>query len=555
MISYMKKFIALFLLIIPTSNYSQNNSVHILQKTGDDKSLSSVLTNMAQIHEKTGAYDSSAYTLKKLISLSQLPGFETKLSDSYGHLGFVYNSIGCYSKTLENYSEALKTSSALGDSISMATDMNNIAAIYLHWKNYKMTEQYFRSALALYKRNRNLASTETTMANLANALQQEKNYDSAHLLYEKSLMITLGNGSEKSAAVRLTNNGMLLHQIDKSDSAIIYLRNSLETGRGLGSSNSVCSSLQKLGDVYLDIGDLESAQKYLLEAIDCAESLKALPVLEKTYRSLGFLYEKTGQTDLALDALKKYQSIKDSLFSIKSQVMLSELEAKYKNEIQHKKVELLVQKNKLIETRLNRNRNVLFGLIGVVALTLLATVAIAVLYIQKQWSYKMLVSKNLKIILYKGSADKISIAGVQTHINDEEKNRLLIEIDRLVKEERIFARKQLSLMDLAKLLNTNTTYLSRLINDHYKTNFPNFINRFRVREAQIMLAQEKFQNHTFEAIADAVGFHSRSAFNVAFKNITGVTPGNFIKNLEPANFLKEHGYSKSIFSNDIEQEK
>ncbi|MCO5258125.1 MAG: AraC family transcriptional regulator [Lentimicrobium sp.] len=551
----MKKFIALFLLIIPTSNYSQNNSVHLLQKIGDDKSLSSVLTNMVQIYEKTGAYDSPAYAHRKLISLSQLPGFETKLSDSYGHPGFVYNSIECYSKTLENSSEALKTSSALGDSISMATDMNNIAAIYLHWKNYKMTEQYFRSALALYKRNRNLASTETTMANLANVLQQEKKYNSAHLLYKKSFIIAYGKGSERSAAARLNNNGMLLHQSDKSDSEIIYLRNSLETGRGLVSSYSVCSSLQKLGDVYLDIGDLESAQKYLLEAIDCAESLKALPVLEKTYRSLGFLYEKTGQTDLALGALKKYQSIKDSLFSIKSQVMLSELEAKHKNEIQHKKVELLVQKNKLFETRLNRNRIVLFGLIGVVALTLLATVAIAVLYIQKQWSYKMLVSKNLEITLHKESADKISIPGVQTHINDEEKNRLLIEINRLVKEERIFARKQLSLTDMAKLLNTNTTYLSRLINDHYKTNFPNFINKFRVREAQIMLAQEKFRNHTFEAIADAVGFHSRSAFNVAFKNITGVTPGNFIKNLEPANFLKEHGYSKSIFSNDIEQEK
>ncbi|MHC1775522.1 MAG: tetratricopeptide repeat protein [Lentimicrobium sp.] len=510
-------------------------SVNILLKAGDNKNLPSVLTNMAQVYERKGESDSAVYYLTKSIGMSQLPGFEPELSAAYGNLGFVYKSMGNYSKALENYSAAYKISVAMDDEISMATDMNNIAAIYLHWKNYKMAGQYFKRALAIYESSRNLANAEVTMANLANVLQQEKKYDSALLLYKKSLKIAQELGREGSAAVKLSNIGMLFHQTGKSDSAIIYLKNSLETGRGLGRTYSVCSSLQNLGDVYLDKGDLESAQKYLLEALDCAESLKALPVLEKTYKSLSKFYEDSGKPGLALQAMKKYLAVNDSLFTIESNQKLVEMEALYENEIQQQQIELLLQKNQLTEARLDRNFIVLYGLAGGLAFLLIISVTITSLYIQKKKANQMLVRKNLEILKQEECDESVKNLSNQSPLNSEEKNRLIAGIARLIKEERIYTRKQLSLADLAKTLNTNTAYLSHLINDHYKTNFPNFLNKLRVQEAQKMLTREEYKNQTFEAIAESVGFHSRSAFNAAFKNITGVTPGFFIKNLDESN--------------------
>jgi tetratricopeptide (TPR) repeat protein len=511
-------------------NYKR--SLKILIKSGDTENLPSVMTNMAQVYERKGEFDSAVHYLGKSIGMSQLPGFEAELSAAYGNLGFVYKSMGNYSKALENYSAAFKISVAMDDKISMATDMNNIAAIYLHWKNYKMAGQYFRRALATYESSQNLASTEVTMANLANVLQQEKKYDSALLLYKKSLKIAQELGREGSAAVKLSNIGMLFHQTGKSDSAIIYLKNSLETGRGLGRTYSVCSSLQNLGEVYLDKGELESAQKYLLEALDCAESLKALPVLEKTYKSLSKFYEDSGKPGLALEAMKKYMVVNDSLFTLQSNQKLVEMEALYENEIQQQQIELLVQKNQLTEARLNKNFIVLYGLSGGLAFLLIISVTITFLYIKNKKANQMLVRKNLEILKQEDCEESVKNQSNQSPLNSEEKNRLIADIARLIKEERIYTRKQLSLADLAKTLNTNTAYLSRLINDHYKTNFPNFLNKLRVQEAQKMLTREEFKNQTFEAIAESVGFHSRSAFNAAFKNITGVTPGFFIRNLE-----------------------
>lgn len=511
-------------------------SLNILQKEGDSQNLPSVFTNMAQVFEKMGAYDSSIYYLNKSIRISQLPGFEAELSASLGNLGYVYKTLGNYNKALENYSAAYKISIAMGDSLSMATDMNNIAAIYLHWKNYKMAGEYFGRALAIYERSQNLTNTEVTMANLANVLQQQKKYDSALFLYKKSLKIAQELGREGSAAVKLSNIGMLYHQTGMTDSAIIYLKNSLETGRGLGRINSVCSTLQNLGEVYLEKGELESAQKYLLEALDCAESLNALPILEKTYKSLSKFYEDSGKPSLALEALKKYQSVNDSLFTLQSNEMLAEMEALYENEIQQQQIELLVQKNQLTETRLNRNFIVMYGISGGLAFLLIISIVITSLYIQKKKANRRLVRKILEIMKKEEECEEnITTPNNHSPLNNEEKNRLLNELARLIKEDRIYTKKQLSLPDLAKLLNTNTAYLSRLINEHYKTNFPNFLNKLRVQEAQKMLTREEFKNQTFEAIAETVGFHSRSAFNAAFKNITGVTPGFFIQNLDESN--------------------
>ena len=105
----------------------------------------------------------------------------------------------------------------------------------------------------------------------------------------------------------------------------------------------------------------------------------------------------------------------------------------------------------------------------------------------------------------------------------------------------MFLQPQLSLIELAQKLETNTAYLSRIINEHFDANFSNYLNKLRVREAQLMFAENKQQSMTLEGIAGSVGFHSRSTFNSAFKKITGVTPSIYIKNLDQLTKTYEMG--------------
>ena len=77
-------------------------------------------------------------------------------------------------------------------------------------------------------------------------------------------------------------------------------------------------------------------------------------------------------------------------------------------------------------------------------------------------------------------------------------------------------------------MNTNKSYLSQVINEYFRKNFSTFVNEYRVKEASRLLLEKESENYTIEAIANSVGFKSKSAFNSAFKKFTGITPSYFV---------------------------
>jgi len=58
-------------------------------------------------------------------------------------------------------------------------------------------------------------------------------------------------------------------------------------------------------------------------------------------------------------------------------------------------------------------------------------------------------------------------------------------------------------------------------------NFFELLADYRVQEAKKILLADKEKKTTIEDLADQVGYNSKSAFNNAFKKITGNTPSEF----------------------------
>ncbi len=79
---------------------------------------------------------------------------------------------------------------------------------------------------------------------------------------------------------------------------------------------------------------------------------------------------------------------------------------------------------------------------------------------------------------------------------------------------------------LARHLATNTSYLSRALNDGLGQNFNEFVNRLRVQAVQVELAKPG-QPRDVLAIALDAGFNSKASFNRVFKRLTGETPTDF----------------------------
>lgn len=100
----------------------------------------------------------------------------------------------------------------------------------------------------------------------------------------------------------------------------------------------------------------------------------------------------------------------------------------------------------------------------------------------------------------------------------------------LLEQQQIYTNPELRISDISNMLNTNRTYVSRLINDDLKTNFSDFINTYRINHSKRILTDHSFDSLSLSQIAEIVGFSSDSTFYRTFKQKTGVSPGDFRRN-------------------------
>lgn len=91
----------------------------------------------------------------------------------------------------------------------------------------------------------------------------------------------------------------------------------------------------------------------------------------------------------------------------------------------------------------------------------------------------------------------------------------------------------LSLSVLAKRMNTNSKYLSEVINKHKGKNFNNYLNELRVNYIVDRLTQNpEYLQYKTSYLAEEAGFASRTTFTTIFKNVTGKSPSQFIDELK-----------------------
>ena len=86
-----------------------------------------------------------------------------------------------------------------------------------------------------------------------------------------------------------------------------------------------------------------------------------------------------------------------------------------------------------------------------------------------------------------------------------------------------------SAKELAKELETNTRYLSAVVNSRFGMNYSNLLNEFRIKEALHLLRDKRYIDLTIEQVSEKVGFANRQSFYAAFYKNLGETPSRYRK--------------------------
>lgn len=109
-----------------------------------------------------------------------------------------------------------------------------------------------------------------------------------------------------------------------------------------------------------------------------------------------------------------------------------------------------------------------------------------------------------------------------------EEVKLYFRLKDLIEKDKLYLDASLNLKMVADMLNTNTKYLSQVVNHLSGRNFQFFVNAYRVEEAKTKLVNQDYQNLTLYGIALQCGFKNKSTFYKVFKEITSFTPKDYI---------------------------
>ncbi len=98
--------------------------------------------------------------------------------------------------------------------------------------------------------------------------------------------------------------------------------------------------------------------------------------------------------------------------------------------------------------------------------------------------------------------------------------------------EQHYLNPNTNLKEVAGRLNIPSYVLSIFVHQAYQMHFNDVINSHRVKYVSEGLTNEQWDALTLEAVGEMAGFNNRITFLNAFKKFTGVTPSQYLKNIQ-----------------------
>lgn len=456
------------------------------------------------------------------------------------NLGKVSAALHQPSEAMDYYIQALSLAEEWKLRKEEALVYSNIGALYFNLGEKEKALEYFRKVLPVYRELGDRGLLAGALQQLGTVCIALKNYEEAAPYLKQSLDLFRQLGYKNQMRHALNSLGVLAKKQGKFAEALPYYDEITRFGRESRDTTLWITGLINKSSLYVSLKDYRRALEDNQRAEGLAQRTNMPDKLAAVYENMSYIYAGLQRYREALEWHKRYKKEEDLLFTQEKHRQIEELNTRYDVERKELKIKNLETENLLQQLSLRHTR---MGIVGVGIL--LAVVSGLLFFLRRQYlktreASRQLVLKNQQIIQQqeKFMQEKKETERFHKSCSSERKdgngcfignNQMIKELEELIIRQEIFKDSELTLNILARKLNTNTTYLSRLVNEYYGQNFSAYINTFRINAAQRMLVDPECDHFTIEGIAREVGFKSKSSFNAAFKSITGLTPSAYKK--------------------------
>lgn len=451
-----------------------------------------------------------------------------KDSITYPSLGYLQKGninyrLGKYQKSLDDYMMCYNVSVANKNQFYQMAAKQSIGLLKNKMGEREDALEIFKSYIDFIEKN-DIGDKDFYLSNgyylLADSYVYNKKQDSASLFINKG----------KEIAIKINDSLMYAHYIYLSGVNYFIKKrykksiDSLLRSKKIYYEENLNSTTNLyLGKSYYELNDKKQAFKYFKEVDSFLQKTKNVtPELLEIYKPL--IKNEKNKNDLEqqlyyINSFLRFDSILDINNTYLSNKIIKKIEIP----------SLLTTRDNIIE-ELKVNNKIFEKYISWLIIVLVLLFIYVLYLINKNISNK----KKFKTLMEQEGPKK----GITLHketsslLSEELANKILLKLENFEKKQK-FTKKQYSLNDLAKELNTNSSYLSKIINSSKQVNFTNYLNQLRIEYAIEKLKTDSlFRNYTIQAIAEESGFNKAQSFSTAFKKETGISVTYFINQLK-----------------------
>lgn len=519
-----------------------------------DRNYHYVVNNMLKTHEKM---DTLLMFCDELMSTSpsRLEPRQLRLWNySYALSSSVYFNNNDLKKGLACLQRGLFLSDSLNDPLCKNRISSTLALVYSNWKMNDEANELFNQVIANSDKSDTLSMANAYLAKAMHMVYTMK-YDSA--VYYMSLIDKLNiqeedmlPGSYKSVDYTTRfYKGWSLSEIPDSLNRSIELLQSLYDDYHTQKEETVSfeSVCFRLGKAYERAGDPKKADFYYQEAKDLILTRPVSFQLFETSEPLMSTYIQENDTKNAMQLLPVWKTISEQYYDNQLNGMLAYYSVK--QDVAGMEKQILEAEGKLTQRRLE------IVILVMVVIVLMLIIVWGIFYWRNkkrrlQTLFQVLMRRYIEwremgIYLVSKQGESLPLLAVGQDLeattdetlqessdsegtsDDDFYRNLYYRVLLVMEKDRPFLNPELTISLLAKAAITNRTHLSTAINRMTGTNFSTWLAEYRVNYVIHLMTTSGSDN--WDMLYEKAGFGSRTSFYRQFKQITGLTPKQFLK--------------------------
>jgi len=255
----------------------------------------------------------------------------SEIAFAYRVIGVAYWALGDYPIALQNILISLDHYKALEDDRGIASMQLNSALVFADQGNLEEAKTHLRKGAKLFNELGVSSSVATTKTKMATILTEQDSFERASQLLQEAISSHKENSYTYGLAEAYNRMGVLYYRMGDHVASLDYLYQARDLSTSINDRDGLAKSLSDLGYTKIEQGQYNDAQSFFKQSLQVASSIASKKWRLQALKGLTQVQMKEGKAALALEYMRRYQSLRDSLLSEQQIIAVSNLHEEFES--------------------------------------------------------------------------------------------------------------------------------------------------------------------------------------------------------------------------------